>query len=249
MGTRTGQQVVEDIKDHIGGRANGQIGSRGVDEACLTSVNKATRNCVKTFNPQELESSIEIAITAGTFEYAIPTSTVNSITASIKNIVSLPSLQLNNETTGTYLNRIYVHTLDKLEPYRDVNRTGRPYIYVIFSKNIILYPVPEDTYTLRMKVNLFPPDIILSQLTILDDIWNDAVEAYATFDVFAKLQQTQDAKTWYGIYKEILKETKGVLTEKPEFIADANMRDVDQMAGNRGLVGDPALNPLINRNY
>ena len=246
MGTSTGQQIADNVRDHLGNRADGQIGSRGVDDAILASINKGCRAIVKRVNPEELQAELTIDVSTATNEYAIPTGTVNSLATTIKNIVASPSLLRDGETVGTILRRIYVDTLDKIEPYKDTERTGRPYYYAIFNETVTLYPFPDDDYTVTLRVNLWPPAITLAQLGPLNDEWEDVIEAYATFDCYAKLQQTQDAASWYGIYKNDFKETRGALINKPDFTVDATIRDQEQYS-YRGI--DPALDPFSRVGY
>jgi len=117
-------------------------------------------------------------------------------------------------------------------------------MFGIFNQDFTLYPYPDDDYTVYIKVNLWPPAITLAQTSVMDDIWDDVIEAYATFDCYAKLQQTADAASWYAIYKDARKETRGSLINKPSFIADATTRDLDQLAGGRGMGSDTALDPF-----
>jgi len=245
MGTSTGQQIVDNIKDHLGNRATGQIGSRGVDDACMASLNKSIRQIAKKFNPDELRQELTIDVSSASNSYDLPSGTINSLSTTIKNINTAVLLE-DGETTGTLLQRIFINTLDSIEPYKDPNRTGRPYAYVIWNEDVYLYPYPEEDYTLYLKTNLWPPAITLSQLNPLNDYWEDVLEAYSTYDLYAKLQQTRDAASWFNIYRQTLKDTKAILENKPDMVQDATSRDL-HIGGFTGA--DPALNPFSKRGW
>jgi hypothetical protein len=236
----TSTEFVTAVKDHIGDRQSGRIGSQTVDAACLASVNKAIRHIAKipNFNPAEQQESGNIAVTSGNYSYSTPTFTHGTI----KSIISVTS-QASGETTGRFLEELPRVSFSKYFPLMDSSRTGRPNSFTMQHKTtILLYPWPDGNYTVSMLVNCFPNELGLGEDSPYDEIWDEAIEAYATFDVFAKLQQTQDASSWFAIYRVVKGETLGTLSKFPSRTMDIKLKPCGNSI-NYGV--EPGLDPFI----
>lgn len=234
----TGTEFVTAVKDHIGDRQTGRIGSQSVDDACLASVNKAIRHIAKipNFNPEELQEKLTLSLTSSNYSYTMPTST----SGTIKSIFSTTMMQIS-ETTGRTLQEIPKRLFDSYWPIMDSSRTGRPNSYAIVDKSTAnFYPWPDDSYYVYFWVNLFPNEIAVGTESPYDEIWDEAIEAYATFDVFSKLQQTQDAASWYSIFRVVKGETLGAIRKYPARMLDINTK-VDR--GSYGM--EPGLDPFV----
>jgi hypothetical protein len=234
----TTTELVTAVKDHIGDRQTGMIGSQTVDNACLASVNKAIRKIatIPNFNPDELVESQSLALTSSNYSYTLPTFTHGTV----KSIAYITSNQ-TSETEGRDLIELSQIQAARLFALMDSSRTGRPSHYWIFHKTTIkFYPWPDSTYTANIIANCYPNELALGLDTPYDEIWDEAIEAYATFDVFAKLQQTQDAATWFKIWTTVKFDTLGALRKYPNRIVDINARSPRANIGN-----EPGLDPMI----
>ncbi len=244
MGTSTGQELVDNVNDHIGNRAEGQIGSRGVEEAILSSLNKGFKNIAKKISLSELQDETEVDIDDTANAYDKPTGTINTLSATIKNVITAVLLE-DGETDGTIMEEVFLDTLDRIEPYKSSEHSGRPFLFSMFADQLILYPYPDTDYTLYLKCNMWPPALTLTATSPLNDEWDEVVEAYATYDIYAKLQQALDSQAWYKNYIALRRSTIGSLSKKPNVINDATCRDMWVKAQN--ISADYARDPYIRR--
>ncbi len=235
----TGTEFTTAVKDHVGDRQSGHIGSRTVDEAVLDSVNKGQRYICKRVNIQELQQSLTIDILSSDYSYALPTPTGSS---TIKSILTV-TLKQDSETTGRILKRLSLGLKVSWFPIMSSSRTARPIYYSYFAGSIELYPWPDDDYTAYLRVNTYPVDMVAATESPMGDEWDSAIEAYATYDIFAKLQQTQDALNWWKIFWQEYKETIGVVNKNPDLIQD--METIDHGGTNLGY--EAGLDPFIRR--
>lgn len=234
----TTTEMVTLIKDHIGDRQTGFIGSQTVDAACLASVNKALRVITKipNFNPEEQQEEQNLSLVTSAYSYTMPTFTHGTL----KSIISAVMKQ-TSETTGRSLIEIPISTFQTWFPIVDSSMTGRPVYFTFYHKTTVrFYPYPDSTYTVTFLANCFPAELALAVDLPYDEIWDEAIEAYATFDVFAKLQQTQDAVNWRKIYKDARIETLGALRKYPSRALDINLK-----TKNINLGREPGLDPFI----
>jgi len=220
MSAKTGTELITAVKDHLGDRASGYVGSRGVDDAVLDSVNKAVERIPKKYNVIALQKNLTISVTTAAYKYAVPVTDDSGNTIRIKNIFRLVRV-LSGETTGYPVHKITTWKRDLVFPLTNSTvHSGPPSYYSIFAGYIELYPYPDDTYSIYLRVNCFANKITSAtqgQPQPLGEEWDDVIEAYATHDMFAKLQEPNDSKNWYDIYEEELKIVKASLEDDPDW--------------------------------
>ena len=110
------------------------------------------------------------------------------------------SLVLVDGSMSRKLTQVGRRTFDTLEPYPESGVvSGKPTHYVLQGTNFELFPIPDDTYTLKIYCSVFPAD--LSGDTDASDLLNkdELILAVATVRCFASLRQHDDAGYWRSV--------------------------------------------------
>lgn len=218
MASATGSQLITAVKDHLGDRASGYIGSQSVDNAAMSSINRALLRICTRYSLEALQRNTTVAVTSSTNVYALPT-TIGAETIRIKNLATRPVTVRGSETTGVPMERLSIFQRDTTFPYTNNSRTGRPLYYTIFNSQFELEPWPDTTYTMYLRLNIWPTSFTsgtLAQSHQLGEEWDQPIEEFATFDCFAKLQQTADAQLWLGMFRESFRELIKSMNLKPD---------------------------------
>lgn len=225
MAAKTGTELRNVVKSHLGDREDGYIGSDPVDTAVLDSINTALMVICKRYDADTMRRIAEIDVSDSAYQYNIPTTDEDGNTIRIKNFVRL-TMQQDSETTRKTLIRLSTTRRDKVFPTTNTDHQGRPVYYSIWNQKIELFPYPDDDYTIYCRCNIWPTDIDSSTLGTsqpLGEEFDDVIENYAVYHCFTKLQQTEDASMWLGKFELSLKETINVLRAEPDWEPDMNM--------------------------
>lgn len=240
----TGTELVNAIKSHLGDMQSGYVGSQTVDEAVLDSLNSALRSVIKGTYPAELQDSCTIDVSTSTDTYAYPVVNDSGATIRIRSFY-LARLKQDSETTARNLPLIPDMIKDGIWPYVDSNQSGRPQLISDYGKQFRLYPFPDDDYSIYLKVNVWPQTVTTANLStalVLDDEWYEVIEAYGTYHMFVKLQQTQDAGIWFNTYRALKRELIGDKSIKPSMVLDATLTDIPT-----SISADWARDPFYNK--
>jgi hypothetical protein len=196
----------------------------------------------KGFDPAEFQKKIEISITTAAYSYAFPTTDTSAATIRLKSF-KICRIKQTSETYGHPLVILDNNTKDMTWPIMDSTITGRPKVMSIIGETIELYPWPDDTYTLYAWVNVFPnyyTSATLGNDTPFNDEWDEVIEAFATHDCFAKLQQGNDAASWFGIWKNAFRNTVATIRRRTPIVQDMTLRDIPV-----GISPDYARDPFV----
>ncbi len=244
MSALTGTELVENVRGHLGDRDSGKIGSLDVDESVRRSLNKGILFLGRKFNIPDLARTIEIGVTTSTHIYTIPI-TQDGEDLKVK-LGSISSVQAKKSGDDRFLRVIGLdwRTLrGRIGETASAIQTGRIVIYAIRGRKIYFHPFPNDSYTVNIECYIFAPTFTsssLSNVTGLGEEWDDVIEAYATYDLWAGLQQSTDTEFWKLRYRELLIEARA---------ANFGMLDT-YFFGRHGLQGtissDPENDPLVD---
>jgi len=238
MAAMTGQELIDAVKSHLGDRSSGMIGSIAVDTAVMNSVNKGLLRIGKKYNTKVLQRNLSLTVTDAAYRYAEPVLDSDGTTAiSIKNYIKLVSVR-SGETTGQPLVKLTTWRRDQLFPVTNISVTGRPQYYSVFASYLEFYPYPEDDYTISIRANIWPTKYTASnvdQVHPLGEQWDEALEAFATHDCFAKLQQSDDAASWYVIFRTALHDTKIAFEDDPDWAPEGDMLSPARGSGNQSI--------------
>ena len=227
----TVQDIIDRVKDNLGNRNTGTIGSRTVDVAILDNINKCVIQIAKSKKHiAAFERKISIPVTVAGYEYTIPSTDVDGNVIRIKKIIKMVSVR-GSETTGYPIDRIHPLRRDTLFPLTNTTRVGRPTLYSAYGTKFEFYPFPDNSYTVTGRVVIWPSALTaVSTSTGLGEEFDDVVEANATSNSFASLQQLEDAKYWDDQYKQLLSQTLASLDDYPDEVVFAG--------GGTSLIGE-----------
>lgn len=244
MAARTITQITTSVKDNLGPRSSGSIGTQSQDLVILESINTFLFKLSKKYSLPCYHRNLSFALTAigdTDNEHAIPTTDSTGATIRIKSIISFSILR-QNDTIGRPMKWLSNHLWNKQYPYIDSSTDqGEPAFYTIFADTIIVYPYPDDYYTAYMDVNIWPTRLTSADSDSPQPLgieWDDVIEEYATYRCFLKLQQLEDAQAWFNLYANSLKDTIAVVDLSP---------DKNHVSGFPAPAesGQPWLDPLV----
>lgn len=209
--------LVNSIKDNLGNRNTGNIGTRPVDTVVLDNINRTILNMAKAKKHiAAFERKISIAVNSSNYVYNIPTVDVNNQTIRIKKVIKMVSVR-GTETTGYPIDRISTLRRDTLFPLTNTTRVGRPVLYSAYGTQFEFYPYPDTDYTVTGRVVIWPsPLLITDASTGFGPEFDEVFEAGATTACFQTLQQIEDANYWAGLYKDLLAQMLASLDDYPD---------------------------------
>lgn len=212
MSALTGSELVENVKGHLGDRDTGKIGSLAVDEAVRRSLNKALLFISRKFDLPELSRSIEISVTLSASLYAIPTSQSGENFRIKRNSIRSILARKSGEDRELPVRNVDFRTLKRTFGRTSaLIQSGRITLYALTGRNIQFHPYPDDSYTVTVDCFIYAPSFTPASLATahaMGEEWDDVVEFYATYDLWAGLQQKTDADMWYARYREALIEAR-----------------------------------------
>lgn len=87
---------------------------------------------------------------------------------------------------------------------------ARPTKWIIDQKQLVLYPVPDDAYTVRIDYWEYLPDLVEAgdDTSYLLTDYPEILEAWATHKAFLKLREFQEATAWKTQFAMELQELK-----------------------------------------
>jgi hypothetical protein len=248
--------MITTIKDNLGDRAGGKIGSRSVDTVVLEALNLAVPHCVQEAQPDYYNRTATINLIADTYDdgnpptqltfkqrvYPLPTVDDQGSQIRIKDIYSHRVYRADG--SDVVMKHLSYLEFVKLTSNYSLDYVGTPAYYALWGQNndMTLDYFPSEPYTMKLFVESYPKLITTSSLGSalpIDDQWNIVVEAYATKHCYMKLQQTEMAIIWNDMYNR----EKASITRMENDKQGHNI----QVSDNLISVSEPALNPLVGR--
>jgi len=213
----TVQQIIDNVKDHLGNRASGYIGSRATETVILDTINLCLlkiSKCKKHI--PAFEKVVTIAVSSGNYQYALPVMDSTGSQIKIKKFLRFV-IAKPGETTGYNVSRITAFHRDRVFPLTNTSHTGRPAYYSIYGSLMELYPFPDDIYTMTGRAIVYPSRVLATGVDSgIGMEFDDVIEEFATGECFARLQQPEDSNSWLSRYKQNLKETLASLDDYPD---------------------------------
>lgn len=215
--SKTVQQIIDNVKDHLGNRSSGYIGSRAIDTVIVDAINLCALKISKgKKHIAAFEKQVSISISSGVYQYPLPVlDTLNNpvkIKKFLRFVIRKPA-----ETTGYKISRITTFLRDRVFPLTNTSVTGRPTLYSIYGSVIEVYPMPDSSYVMTGRAICYPGTLVAgSPETNLGMEFDDVVEEFATGECFARLQQIEDSSMWFGRYRDNLRITLASLDDYPD---------------------------------
>lgn len=116
---------------------------------------------------------------------------------------------IQDADTDEFIELEYMDYLDYRRVYNDVT-TGQPSHYVLDgSGNILIRPVPDQSYTIVLDYWKYLTDLVASGSSnkLLAD-YPEVLEAGATYRGFRYLTEWEDAERWKNIFEESIQDLK-----------------------------------------
>ena len=231
--------MLNNVKENLGNRSSGVIGGTPVDTVVLSALNKGFTNTIKMANPTYYDRFAELSLIVGQVDYPEPVVDVGGLPIRIKQVIS-SRLTLTGET-DIYITRQIVVAQYLQNSVPSLSETGVPSTYCYHNRIFKFTRYPEDTYDFTMAVKIYPQVFgtgELNEVLMLDEMWYETIEAYATHHCFSKLQLTQNAAFWYTIYDESKRQNKAVINKQPGISKPTHYFQNS---------GDPVNDPFVRR--
>lgn len=199
------QQLIDSVSSNLGDRAGGNIGQLTTESVVLQGINFALPQCVKLANPEYYDRTISLNVPSGSpTEIALPPVVIGSVQHRVKDLVYFRSSRASDGTPITFVKKTWFQFLQVSKDY-DQQLSGIPSFLAYREGNVYLNRVPEEEYNITLFVEVWPQTLSSSELAFalpIDPQWELAVEAYATFYCYLKLQQAPLAEYWKGLYED-----------------------------------------------
>lgn len=194
------QDLITSIEANLGDRATGVIGNQPVASVILKSVNFALPQCVKLANPEFYDETIEMQLTtAGGTEYVIPEVDGKLV----KDITHVRTSRVDG--TPVSINKVTFAQFIQVTRDYDQQIQGVPSSLAYREGKVLINRIPSEEYNLTLFAEVWPKNLTDLDLEVqlpIDNDWSLAVEAYATYYCYLKLQQVTMSDYWKDTYEE-----------------------------------------------
>ncbi|MHC1596740.1 MAG: phage adaptor protein, partial [Methermicoccaceae archaeon] len=184
--------TLEELRDEV--RANLRRDSTALtDERIDRFINWAIRGIASFYTFEEMRTTSTTATEADVKSYSFPT-----------NMKDIFTIRLIDGASSRKL--IYVHPreFDTLIPYPEQNTTGRSRWYVDYGSSFELYPIPDDTYSLQMRISEYPSELSANSDTP-DLVGKDElIVAEATLIGWQHLREDTEVTFWRKRRQELM---------------------------------------------
>jgi len=235
------QQLITSVTNNLGDRASGTIGSETVASVVLQGVNQALPQVVKLANPEYYDRTVKQSIVSGgPTEMPLPPVNFNGHDHVIKDLVHLRTSRAADGTPVTLVRKPWYEFMKVTSDY-DQQHTGIPSFVAFREGSIFINRVPEEDYNMTLFVEVWPRNLTTSDLEIalpINVFWELAIEAYATYYCYLKLQQAPLAQYWKVLYEE----------QKTVNSQQTRKTDIRGSGDNGGVIvsAQPWLQPFVD---
>lgn len=184
-----------------GGIKNQLIQAAGGDETLEPILrswfNAAQRAVARYYRFPELACETEFSVTAGTRYYVLE-----------NDVLEWQSLHIYHESRWKRMAQVPLRKWwQDYEPNVDV-RTGRPREYCLWGRSLRLYPLPDQTYTLKYFATVLPTDVLSDSSVVVLETALEGVVALALGLYFDSIEELQTASMWKKLAEAFLKQFK-----------------------------------------
>jgi hypothetical protein len=166
----------------------------------------------------------------GREDYSLPTNLIH-LMHPIRLIIGT-----NSSESGFPLSRLSKEEYDIREPNpnRTSPSTGRPSAYTIFSRSILVTPIPDlATYLLEINWSLRPVTLTAdADLPSLGSEWDEVIKHGAMERVYAGMGMMEDANYWGSMYRDLAGNAIGLCATLLDAERDREMPAVGQVKFN-----------------
>lgn len=126
------------------------------------------------------------------------------------------SLRVIDGTSSRKLIRTWPRRADEVHPNPGAYSTRKPHHYVRYADYAELIPVPDKSYTYRMRFDKWPTPLTLAAQQSDFEEKDDALIALATNWIFQSLGSYDKAGRWWTTYRDIINDSAQEQIVKPD---------------------------------
>lgn len=194
-------RLIDKVKKNVG-----RSGDTTLDDYVIEYLNNAQKKVANTANFWFMHTSTTINFTAGDNIEALPSDFKDEDSVWFQEVVG-------SNTVWTEID--YAEWEDIRRKYDNTTR-GTPQHYIVQKKNLIIWPIPRENYTIRLDYYEYLDDLTdpgASTNDLLTD-YPDVLEAYATYKAFRKLREFDEALAWERIFDKEMSYLKAANAER-----------------------------------
>lgn len=192
-------QLVTHICDIVGKNLGASAPSGALlQDRVVTWLNFAQKRIANHYSFYELQKTIETCVTVADVKtYPLSDGTNN---LGLERVCALNSVRLIDSENSRKLDFWHYRKFDKWYPRPENFSSNRPKIYTRWGNNLILFPIPNDIYSLHIRYGQLPNDLD-SDTQVSDFIDRDRLLlTTGVLETYLALQQYNDAKVWYELF-------------------------------------------------
>ena len=200
----TGQELVNEVLDAIGKRADGlTASSETLETKALRYLNWGQKTILGYFAFPEFENlKSDAATVADVKRYPLETGTNN---LGLTNVLDIQSIRLIDDSYSRTIKRWGQRKFDKAYPYPEKYTTDRPSIYIVHGNYIEFFKIPDDAYTLHIRYIVKPTEITLATTNTDFDDRDKIVVTAGVYEFYKALQEYKDVTIWKEILEDEIK--------------------------------------------
>lgn len=238
----TGSEFITEVADTVG-KALGATSRSGVlmQDRILKFLNFGQERIARTFSFDELKViKTDGATVADVKRYPLESGTNNLGLTGVKDIESLKFMDGANSRK---LINMSARKFDAFFPRPENFSTGRPSMYVRYQREVELFKIPNDAYTLETRYSTWAT-ALANDATVSDFLHKDQLLiTSAVLETYMALEEYADAKVWFQRFLGQLSDAvkvEGLVDWEPQ--ADSSGLGVIPMSGAPWVdpYGDPS---------
>jgi len=185
-------KLIDKVKNNVG-----RSDDSTMDDYAIEWINEAQKKVCNKANFWFLHTTTTIAFTSG--------DNVEDLPSDFKDD-ALVFLEVTTGSTTDWEELDYAEWIDIRRDY-DATTTGQPQHYIIEGDELYLYPIPNDSYTVRLDYYKYLADLAASgSSNNLLDNYPEILEAYATHKAFSRLREFEESAAWEGKFNRELRD-------------------------------------------
>lgn len=195
----------------------------------LLVLNQSWWEILNKFDFREKESSYTITTVEGTYTYPVDNLQEAFLSASIINPITMQSNKLDPMSIAFFQETYNDNALIQIQ-YQ-----GQPNLYYRNGSDLILYPVPDQPYTIKAQMLLSLADLASGNYPDIPREWDELVLYGAVWRVFLETGDVLRADYFVNHQTRLINNTVPVQSkEETDFTRTAKLRTPDSRLNSRG---------------
>jgi len=192
----TRAQMVTEICNVVG-KALGASAPSGalLQDRVVTYLNWGQKRIARVYDFDELNTLLTTpTLVADVKRYPLESGTNNLGLTRVKDISSIRLIDAENSRK---LERWSYRKLDKRFPRPENYSTGRPSVYVRHGNYLEFFKIPDDTYSLSVRISQWAQDLSSTSQTSDFQDKDELLVTVGVLETYLALEEYSDAKIWF----------------------------------------------------